>query len=57
MALGFRREAPGQHALCKICRGKIAKGEPAVMLDTWVSSNCVRLFFHLDCFPEKQEIK
>jgi hypothetical protein len=57
MPLGFRREALGSPALCKICRGIIPKGTPAIPLDTWISNHSGRLFFHLECFPEKGAIR
>ena len=57
MAYEFRREPPGATALCKICAKQIPKGEPAILLDTWVTNASGRLFFHPDCFPEKGDIK
>jgi hypothetical protein len=53
---GFTRDAPGQHALCRVCNCSIPKGQDSILLTTQYADRQCRIFFHPACFPEKSSI-
>lgn len=53
---GFTRKAPERPALCRICNREIPAGQDSILLTTRHSNKYVKLFFHLDCFPEKSTL-
>lgn len=53
---GFVQQSPTQKAQCRVCRGGIEAGDPAIHLETYAAGKWLSLYFHIYCFPEKKDI-